>query len=131
MGEEHTVNMFFDMRGQLRAVVPHLRIETRAGEVSKAETVRDSQLTAIGWRLGAILEGARGVLCFQTMRRATGEPVVFEINARFGGGYPIAHRAGACFSKWLLEETADLPSSANDDWKSGVRMLRYDAAVFK
>ena len=131
VGEEHTVNMFFDMRGQLRAVVPHLRIETRAGEVSKAETVRDPQLTDIGWRLGAILQGARGALCFQTMRRATGEPVVFEINARFGGGYPIAHRAGACFSKWLLEETADLPSSANDDWKSGVRMLRYDAAVFK
>jgi carbamoyl-phosphate synthase large subunit len=131
MGEEHTVNMFFDMRGQLRAVVPHLRIETRAGEVSKAETVRDPELMDIGWRLAPILEGARGVLCFQTMQRTTGERVVFEINARFGGGYPIAHRAGACFSKWLLEEATGLPPSANNEWRSGVRMFRYDAAVFK
>lgn len=130
-GEEHTVNMFFDSSGRLRTVVPHLRIEVRAGEVSKGETVRDTQLTDIGWRLGRILEGSRGVLSYQTKRRSSGEPVVFEINARFGGGYPLAHRAGACFSKWLLEEAAGLVCSAGDDWQSGVRMLRYDAAVFK
>ena len=55
---------------------------------------------------------------------------VFEINARFGGGYPLAHRAGAPFSRWLLEEAAGRPGSAHNDWEEGVTMLRYDAAMF-
>jgi carbamoyl-phosphate synthase large subunit len=55
---------------------------------------------------------------------------VFEINARFGGGYPLAHQAGATFSQWLLEEVAGLPATANDRWQDGVLMLRYDSAVF-
>jgi carbamoyl-phosphate synthase large subunit len=65
------------------------------------------------------------------MNRSDGAPALFEINARFGGGYPIAHHAGATFTKWLLEEAAGMPSSANNEWRSGVRMLRYDQAVFR
>jgi hypothetical protein len=30
----------------------------------------------------------------------------------------------------LLEEAAGLPLSADDNWQSGVQMLRYDAAIF-
>jgi len=81
-------------------------------------------------KIAAALPGARGPLCFQAIVREDGEYAVFEINARFGGGYPLAHRAGATFSKWLLEEAAGLSCSAHDDWKAGVTMLRYDAAVF-
>ncbi|NDD70965.1 transcriptional regulator, partial [bacterium] len=54
----------------------------------------------------------------------------FEINARFGGGYPLADQAGAKFAQWILEELANLPSSANNEWREGVLMLRYDATVF-
>ena len=56
--------------------------------------------------------------------------MVFEINARFGGGFPLTHRAGARFTRWLLEEAAGLLSTAHNDWQEGVTMLRYDAAVF-
>jgi carbamoyl-phosphate synthase large subunit len=56
---------------------------------------------------------------------------LFEINARFGGGFPLAHNAGAYFTRWLLEEAAGHSSDANNNWRSGVRMLRYDAAVFR
>ena len=63
------------------------------------------------------------------MDKATG-PRVFEINARFGGGYPLAHFAGAEYTRWLLEEVVGLPSTAHDGWRSGALMLRYDAATF-
>jgi carbamoyl-phosphate synthase large subunit len=56
---------------------------------------------------------------------------VFEINARLGGGYPLAHQAGATFTKWLLEEALGLPCTAVDTWRAGVEMLRYDTAVFR
>jgi len=129
-GIEYTVNVFFDQNGELRCAVPHRRIETRGGEVSKGRTERVPALVEAARKLATALPGARGPLCFQAIVTEAGEYAVFEINARFGGGYPLAHRAGAQFSKWLLEEAAGLSSSANDDWKDGVTMLRYDAAVF-
>jgi carbamoyl-phosphate synthase large subunit len=130
-GSEYTVNMFFDRAGQMRSAVPHQRCEIRAGEVSKGVTRRESKLVELAWRFGSILKGAVGSLCFQAILPDSGSPVVFEINARFGGGYPLAHQAGATFSKWLLEEAAGLPTSANDCWQEGLAMLRYDAAVFR
>lgn len=130
-GREYTVNVFFDRAGILRAAVPHLRSETRAGEVSKGVTQREPTLMAIAWKLGAILAGASGPLCFQAIVADDGQAGVFEINARFGGGYPLTHQAGAKFTKWLLEEAAALPSSSNDRWEEDVTMLRYDAAIFR
>jgi carbamoyl-phosphate synthase large subunit len=130
-GREYTVNVFFDQAGNMRSAVAHQRFEVRAGEVSKGITRRESKLLDIAWHLGSVLKGACGPLCFQAILPDDGQPGVFEINARFGGGYPLAHQAGATFTKWLLEETTGLPSSANDRWEEGLTMLRYDAAFFR
>jgi carbamoyl-phosphate synthase large subunit len=130
IGDEYTVNIFFDREGGFRCAIPHLRIATRAGEVSKGRTVRLEALKDMAQRVAEILPGARGPLCFQAIVNAEGVPSLFEINARFGGGFPLAHKAGAHFTRWLLEEAAGLPLSANDHWRSDVQMLRYDAAIF-
>jgi carbamoyl-phosphate synthase large subunit len=129
-GEEYTVNVFFDREGRMRCAIPHLRHEVRAGEVSKGTTRRHPRLEQIARQLADILPGARGPLCFQAITMNEEEVGVFEINARFGGGYPLAHAAGARFSQWLLEEAAGIPCGANNDWSEGITMLRYDAAVF-
>lgn len=130
-GPEYTVNMFVDGNGMLRSVVPHLRIQVRAGEVEKGLTERLESMTKIAREITRALPEARGVLCFQVIiDRHQGEKII-EINARFGGGYPLAHYAGANFARWLLEEETGVPVSAHDDWREGVLMLRYDAAVFQ
>ncbi|MET0659705.1 MAG: ATP-grasp domain-containing protein [Steroidobacteraceae bacterium] len=129
-GREYTVNVFFDAAGRLRCAVPHWRIEVRAGEVSKGRTERLPALAAAAARLPAFLPGARGPLCFQAVVRETGDYAIFEMNARFGGGYPLAHRAGARISQWILEEQSGRKSTAHDNWRDGMMMLRYDAAVF-
>jgi carbamoyl-phosphate synthase large subunit len=132
-GPEYTVNLFFDRAGALRSVVPHRRIEVRAGEVSKARTVREPRLIDQAVRLAKLLDGAAGSLCYQVIDvdRAE-EPRVIEVNARFGGGYPVAHRAGAPFARWILEEACGRAPSVSGltDWREGITMLRYDAAVF-
>ena len=128
-GREFTISLYFDAEGQIQCAVPHERLRVRAGEVEKGVTVREPALQDIAWRLGRALQGARGAMCFQVRMAADG-PSIFEINARFGGGYPLAHRAGARFAQWLLEERLGLPRTANDDWQEGVLMLRFDDAVF-
>lgn len=129
-GPEHTVNLYFDRAGALRCAIPHERLQIRAGEVEKGITRRSPEITALASRLAAALPDPAGALCFQVMQTAAGAPAVLEINARFGGGYPLAHRAGATFSRWLIEQRLGLASSANDDWQTDLVMLRYDAAVF-
>ncbi|NHF73083.1 ATP-grasp domain-containing protein [Paracoccus sp. 12-3] len=129
-GPEYTVNIFVDRAGQLQTVVPHLRIQTRAGEVEKGRTTRRADLRALAEGIVRALPQARGVLCFQVIDDAARGPRIIEINARFGGGYPLAHHAGAHFADWLMAELAGRPSGASDDWRDGVTMLRYDDAVF-
>jgi len=130
-GQEYTVNLYFELAGgALRCAIPHRRIETRAGEVSKGETVRHEGLLAIARKIGAALVGARGCVCFQAIEREDGGLFVTDLNARFGGGYPLAHFAGATFCRWMLEEVAGRACSTGNDWEAGVTMLRYDAAVF-
>lgn len=129
-GPEYTVNLFIDQVGRLRSAVAHRRLRVRAGEVEKGRTERNALFSDLAAGVARALPEARGVLCFQVILDETSGPRVFEINARFGGGYPLAHHAGAEYARWLLEEVAELPSTAHDAWRSGVLMLRYDAARF-
>ncbi|WP_236549174.1 ATP-grasp domain-containing protein [Novosphingobium sp. TCA1] len=133
-GPEYTINMYLDARGRMRSAIPHLRISTRAGEVEKGRTVRDPRMIAIAGQIAAALgrEGAaEGVLCFQLIDDPDAGPRVFEINARFGGGYPLADHAGGRFAESLLARVAGLSECASDHWREGVTMVRYDSAVFR
>jgi carbamoyl-phosphate synthase large subunit len=132
-GWEHTVNVYVDRSGRCRCAVPHRRLEVRHGEVSKAVTVKHQGLMKLAQRLAEALPDAYGALniqCFVT----DGDVRIIEINPRFGGGYPLAHAAGADFPRWLLQETAGLPLDApqpdSDQWQDNLAMLRYDEAVF-
>ncbi|MBB5714297.1 ATP-grasp domain-containing protein [Sphingomonas aerophila] len=129
-GREFTVSLYFDREGTLRCAIPHERLRVRAGEVEKGVTIRHPGLEDAARRLAAALPAPRGVKCFQAIMPPDEEPSVFEINARFGGGYPLAHRAGATFARWLLEERFGRQSTATNDWEASVKMLRFDDAVF-
>lgn len=128
-GVEYTVNCFFDTEGCLKCTVPHRRIATRQGEVYKGITERLPILIDAAKKLQNLPFKFTGVVCFQAIVHE-GKANVFEINARFGGGYPLAHKSGALFTQWLLEEISGIIPSYNDDWKEHVTMLRYDQSLF-
>lgn len=131
-GDEYTIDVLVDRSGQCLCAVPRRRLEVRGGEVSKAVTVRSEELINLAFDMAKALPGAYGVLNFQVFAdEGTGELAVIEINPRFGGGFPLSHRAGADYARWLLEDLRGLPSTATaDGWRDGLVMLRYDAAVF-
>ena len=129
-GPEFTINAFVDPAGHLRCAIPHERLRVRAGEVEKGITRRDETLEQFASAIVQALPGLRGVFCFQVIVDPDRGPGIIEINARFGGGYPLADRAGARFCQWILEELTNRPSSAGNDWTENIMMIRFDHAVY-
>lgn len=129
-GREYTVNAYVNRAGACVAAIPHRRVAVRGGEVSKAVTERHEGLQDVARRIVEALPGAWGALNVQAF--VDGDEIrVIEINARFGGGYPLADRAGGRFAEWLLRETrGEDPPRRVEDWRAGLAMLRYDEAVF-
>jgi carbamoyl-phosphate synthase large subunit len=129
-GEEFTLDVFCDLRGGVRCVVPRRRIETRAGEVSKGVTVKDRALMDSAARLVTAFGGCRGCVTLQCFRSPDGRHVFFEANLRFGGGYPLSYRAGANYPAWILRMVAGEEIPTFDGWEDDLLMLRFDEAVF-
>jgi carbamoyl-phosphate synthase large subunit len=128
-GDEHTVDVLVRRDGRCPVAVPRRRLEVRSGEVSKGVTVRHPALEDLAKRLAEALPGAFGVLNVQVF--AAGDELrVIEVNARYGGGFPLAYEAGARLPEWTIEELLGRPSTLADDWRDGLVMLRYDDAVF-
>ena len=131
VGDEYTVNFYVDRNKTCRVAVPHRRLETRAGEVSKCITCHVPELEKFAALLASKLPDAFGPMCYQAFCSDDGRIEVIEINARFGGGYPVAHFAGANFIKCLLQEMHHEGLSDEAlNWTPGTAMLRWDDAVF-
>lgn len=130
-GQEHTVNVFVNGRGKCVCAVPHRRLAVRCGEVSKAMTVKNLALMQTATRLVEALPSAFGALNVQCFVTPQNDIRIIEINARFGGGYPLAHMAGSKITRWLIEDTLGSgPQVPYEDWTDGLLMLRYDEAVY-
>jgi carbamoyl-phosphate synthase large subunit len=129
--DEFTCDAYFSRSGSLRCVVPRQRIEVRGGEVAKGRTVKNNIVDLFLSNLSRI-SGARGCLTFQFFRnRDTGALYLIELNARFGGGFPLSYAAGANYPCWLYEEWITGKDIDDfDQWENGLTMLRYDDAVF-
>ena len=128
-GQEYTTNLFVTRNRRCVTAVPHWRVETRGGEVSKCMTVRHAGLLELASRLVDALPDPYGALCFQAFVSADATPQIIEINARFGGGYPIAHQAGANFLQMLIDDLEGRDIVA-PEWTAGLAMTRWDDAVF-
>ncbi len=130
-GREHTVDVYAGLDGAARVAVPRRRLKVRDGEVSKAVTVRHPEIVRQSMRLVEALEECVGVVTLQCFLTVDGRVRFIEINPRFGGGVPLAIRAGANFPRWLIEQHLGHRAHIDPDaWEDGLVMLRYDEAVF-
>ncbi len=126
--DEYTVDVFIDKNSQIISIVPRLRMEVRAGEVSKAKTVKDRDIVDAIKRLVVKLDGAYGCITIQLFK--TESRIIFiEINPRFGGGYPLSYLSGANFADYLIQDYLNIALEYNENWKDGNIMLRYDAEI--
>lgn len=130
-GDEYTLDVLADFSGLVKCVVPRLRIETRAGEISKGRTVKNRRIMEAGASVVSQLPDAAGCITLQCFLTPDDEIKFIEINPRFGGGVPLSIEAGADFPRWLLEMYLERDRMvAFDQWQDGLMMLRYDDAIF-
>ena len=127
-GDEYTVDVFMDKQGNVISIVPRLRIEVRAGEVNKAQAIKDKGIIKAIKKLCKKLNGAYGCITIQLFK-AKDRIVFIEINPRFGGGYPLSYLSGANFAKYLIEDYLGKELQYGEDWQDNLIMLRYDAEV--
>ncbi|MCG3772147.1 MAG: hypothetical protein JW384_03351 [Nitrosomonadaceae bacterium] len=129
-GDEYTVSTYVDSTGKCLSAVPRKRLEIRDGEVSKGVTESFPEIQALASSIVERLPGAYGPLNIQIIReKLTDRLFVIEINARFGGGDPLAWEAGANSPKWLVQEYQGRDLQIGP-WESGLMMLRFDQAVY-
>jgi len=128
--DEFTCDLYYGKDHRLKSVVPRKRITVLAGEVSRALT-RKNELVEFIYEKLEILDGARGCINVQFFIHKTDRSIkAIEVNARFGGGYPLSYMAGANFPKLIIEEYfLNKEVSYSDDWKDNMLMLRYNDEV--
>lgn len=130
--EEYTCDLYYDKNHALKCIVPRKRIEVRDGEVNKCVAEKGALVDYIKERL-SFIDGAIGCLTAQFFKhKETDEIFGIEINARFGGGYPLSYFVGANYPKWLIQEYLQEEDIAIDylaDWEENLLMLRYDKEV--
>ncbi len=127
---EVTVDLYGDGKGSVVEYCQRKRISTRGGEVEKGVTVNLPQVTDVVKKVVKELS-ILGVVNIQVM--VEGDKVYLgEINPRFGGGYPLSHKAGAN----MVQHIKSFMSKNSYEKINGIRykenfyMLRYDSAIY-
>ena len=132
-GTEYTCDVYVDFDMKVRCVVPRMRIETRAGEVSKGRTVKNESIIGQTARLVETLKAGPGVITIQLIvaKEDDSEIRFIEINPRFGGGVPLSIKAGANFPKWIIRELTGRDLEIRPEaYRDNLTMLRYDGEIW-
>jgi carbamoyl-phosphate synthase large subunit len=127
---EVTVDLFGDGEGNVVEYCQRKRISTRGGEVEKGITVNLLKVTELIKKVVSELK-ILGVVNIQVM--IEGDKVYLgEINPRFGGGYPLAYKAGANLIQHIKSymSKSGYENITDTRYKEDFYMLRYDNAIY-
>lgn len=129
-GREVTTDVFSDLQGRVIGAVCRERLQTRAGEVSRAVTIHNEQIASACVRVATKIR-AIGAINIQCILADDG-PVFTEINARFGGGAPLAFAAGVRYPELLLRSMHGeaVQVVGWNEYQAGLVMSRYDDSFF-
>lgn len=100
-GKEYGLDVFNDLRGEYLQTVAKQKHAMRSGETDMAKVIDDPRLATLGEKLASLLQH-RGNIDVDVLENSEGGLFVLELNARFGGGYPFSHLAGADFPADLV-----------------------------
>lgn len=101
-GTEYGADVLNNFVGEHIATSIKQKLAMRSGETDIAVSVDDAEIVRLCKKISLVLKH-RGNLDVDIIKMKTGELSVLEVNARFGGGYPFSHLAGARFPDALVQ----------------------------
>ena len=124
-GEEFSIDVFCDLDGRCLGAVPRTMIESKGGESIKGMSIKDWELIEIGRRVAETL-GIVGPANIQCFRNGDGRHEVTDVNARFGGGFPVHWAAGGGYPELALAlARGERPEPRLGAFREGVFMTRF------
>ncbi len=126
-GLEYSIDIFCEEGGRLRAAVPRVRLELRAGICYKGRTERDPAMVDQARRIaeGLRILGPANIQCF----RSADDVRFTEVNPRFSAGLPLTVAAGVNTPLMALRLAAGRSVGAAMEFEI-VTMCRYWQEVF-
>ncbi len=128
-GDEITIDVLYDFKGNIISIGMRKRIRIRGGEVQIGETLFNNDILENIKIISKHLDFKGGV----TFQAFTNDKGVFfiECNPRFGGGLPFTIIAGANFIKYLimLLDNKNPSIILGKDYKQGLIFSRYDQSI--
>ena len=124
-GEEFSIDTFSDLDGRCLNSIPRTMIESRGGESIKGMTIKDALLIEHGRRVAESV-GIKGPATIQCFREDDGAQQVTDINARFGGAFPLPLAAGSRYPELALAlANGERPEPHVGEFREGVVMTRF------
>ena len=124
-GEEFSIDVFCDLEGRCLNAIPRTMIESKGGESIKGASIKDWVLIEVGRHVSETLRivGPATVQCFRTPE---GRHEVTDVNARFGGGFPVHWASGGGYAELALALAAgERPAPRLGEFQEGVFMTRF------
>lgn len=100
-GQEYGLDVINDLNGNYVTTFVKKKIAMRSGETDCAETIDSEELRQYGEKLSKSLKHIANLDV--DLFLVKDKPYILEMNARFGGGYPFSHLAGANLPKAIIE----------------------------
>ena len=109
-GQEYGLDVVDDLDGTYCNTIVRMKYAMRSGETDCALIVDDERIRSVGRGISQKL-GHIANLDIDIFVKKDGSIYILEMNARFGGGYPFSHLAGANLPKaiilWLNHKPVD------------------------
>jgi carbamoyl-phosphate synthase large subunit len=124
-GEEFSIDVLCDFDGRCLGAIPRTMIESKGGESIKGMSIKDWSLIEVGRNVAETL-GIKGPANVQCFRTPEGRHEITDVNARFGGGFPVPLAAGGGYPELALAlARGERPEPRLGDFREGVFMTRF------
>lgn len=128
-GIEYTVDVFLDFDSNIISIVPRQRLAVRSGEILKGIIDMNESIINDVKNMINLLKPI-GHITVQGFYGGDKKFCYIEINPRFGGGAPMAIKAGADSCKWLYMLLSDKKINKEDiKVKDKALFVRFDDSI--
>lgn len=124
-GEEFSIDVFCDLAARCLNAIPRTMIESKGGESIKGMSIKNRELIEVGRNVAETLriKGPANVQCFRT---GEGRYEITDVNARFGGGFPVPLAAGGGYPELALAlARGERPEPRLGAFDEGIFMTRF------